>query len=170
MRKEAGVLLFAVLLAALFAGAADSQKCASSSLAWRGLPAVQPNHIGRKSRGLRHRFCQRALRTNQGAVHDGANGFRRHDPGAQLEEDRRHCGINVDHRGAVETNRLYGQVLSHADTSGRPKQAARWHPLPRTERQKLGVQRGTTHDQFVSKVFGQSDIQRYANQDDVFRT
>ncbi|MBL8521096.1 MAG: ABC transporter substrate-binding protein [Betaproteobacteria bacterium] len=34
---------------------------------------------------------------------------------------------------------------------------------------KLGVQRGTTHDKFVSVTFAQSDIQRYANQEDSFK-
>jgi arginine/ornithine transport system substrate-binding protein len=34
---------------------------------------------------------------------------------------------------------------------------------------KIGVQRGTTHDKFVSAMFAGSDIQRYANQDDAFK-
>ncbi len=34
---------------------------------------------------------------------------------------------------------------------------------------KIGVQRGTTHDKFVSAMFAQAEIVRYANQDDAFK-
>ncbi|MBL8512863.1 MAG: ABC transporter substrate-binding protein [Betaproteobacteria bacterium] len=58
----------------------------------------------------------------------------------------------------------------HTPTRLVVKQGSPLTPTPEGLRgKKLGVQRATTHDKFVSAMFAGSDIQRYANQDDAFK-
>ncbi len=106
-----------------------------------------------------------ALRRDEGRVHAGAAGLGRHHPGPAGQEVRRHRGLDVDHRGAQAEGRLHQEVLSDAG----PVRGQERAPIADISKEalagkKVGVQRATTHDSFLTDNFGDAvEVVRYAH-------
>lgn len=170
MRKEAGVLLFAVLLATLFAGAADSQEMRKLKLGVEGAyPPFSQTTSGGKVEGFDIDFANALCEQIKVQCTMVQMDFDAMIPALNSKKiDAIVASMSITEERLKQID--FTDKYYHTPTRLVVKTGSPLAPTPEgLKGKKLGVQRGTTHDQFVSKVFGQSDIQRYANQDDVFK-